>query len=128
MQVDILVVVVIVLLVIIAVFLVPMLIQVRTAMQRFDEFLRETQRDLIPMLHELREASERLNRAAARVEQGAGRAGDLLESLGEVGDTIHSVNTLVQGSAVRYVGNLAGLWSGFRAAGKAMKKQLSKNK
>lgn len=127
-QVDLMVVVIIVLLVIIAAVLVPMLVQVRNTMQHVDEFVREAQRDLLPMLRELREASERVNRAAANVEQGSGRVGDLLESLGEVGDSIHSVNSLVQGGVGRSLGSMTSVWSGFRAAAKAIRTQLSKHK
>jgi uncharacterized protein YoxC len=128
MQLEILALVVVIMLVVVVAFLVQLLIQARTTMQGVDEFVRETRRDLLPLLQELRETSQHLNRAAARIEEGSGRVGDLLESLGEVGDTIHSVNSLVQGGVGRYLGNLAGLWSGFRAASKAIRTQMSKNK
>jgi uncharacterized protein YoxC len=128
MQIDVMALFIVVLLLIIVVFLVPTMIQVRTAMQRFDEFLRETQRDLLPMLRELREASEKLNRASSKTEEGVAKVGVLLDSLEEVGDTVHNVNSFLRHDVGKYVGNVAGLWLGFRSASKAFMKQLTKQK
>lgn len=116
-QVDALALIIVVLLVLIAAFLVPLLIQARNTAQRIDEFLHEAQRDLLPMLREMREASERLNKASAN-------AGNLVESMSEAGETIHRVNEFLQHDMGRYVGNAAGLWLGIRAASKVFLKQM----
>jgi len=128
MEVDILSLGIVILLLVIVIFLVPMMIQLRNASQRFDEFLRDTERDLLPMLRELREASERINRASAKVEEGVGKAANLAESLEEVGESIHSVNSFLRHDVGRYAGNFAGLWLGFRSASKVFIKQLAKER
>ncbi len=128
MQVDALSLLIVLLLLAIVVFLVPMMIQLKNASQRFDEFMRDAQRDLLPMLRELREASERLNRASAKVEEGVGKAAGLAESLEEVGESIHGVNNFLRHDVGRYAGNLAGLWLGFRSASKVFIKQLAKER
>jgi len=127
-QIDLMALLIVILLVVIVIFMVPALIQARNTAHRLDEFLRDTQRDLLPMLRELREASERLNRASVKVEEGMGKAASLADSLGEVGDSIHSVNSFLRHDVGRYAGNLAGLILGFRSASKVFLKQLSKEK
>jgi len=127
-QIDILSLLIALLLLLVVIFMVPMMIQVRSTSQRFDEFVREAQRDLLPMLRELREASERLNRASGKVEEGMAKAGSLVDSLEEVGESIHSVNSFLRHDVGRYAGNLAGLWLGFRSASKVFLKQLNKER
>jgi uncharacterized protein YoxC len=128
MQIDILALFITILLLLVVVFLVPALIQLRTTSQRVDEFLREAQRDLLPMLRELREASEHLNRASGKVEEGVNKAAALADSLEDVGESIQSVNSFLRHDVGRYAGNLAGLWLGFRSASKVFVKQLLKEK
>ncbi|HXV20054.1 MAG TPA: DUF948 domain-containing protein [Desulfuromonadales bacterium] len=128
MQIDIVALFAAILLLIVVIYLVPMLIQVRNAAQRCDEFLREAQRDLLPMLRELRETTEHLNRAAGKVEEGMGKAAFLADSLEQVGESIHSVNSFLRHDVGRYAGNLASLWLGMRSASKVFLKQLVKEK
>lgn len=123
-QVDIFVLIVTVVFLIIAAALVPLLLQLKRTAREADALIGELRRELIPALREFRETAERLNRASATVEAGSEKAGRLLESLGEVGDTIHGVNNFFQRDMARYVGNAAGLWLGIRAASKVILKGL----
>lgn len=116
-QVDILAFIIVVLLVLITVFLVPLLIQAKNTAQRIDEFLHEAQRDLLPMLSEMRQASERLNKASSKAD-------GLVESMAEAGEAIHRVNEFLHHDMGRYMGNAAGLWLGIRAASKVLLKQV----
>lgn len=116
-QVDVFALIITVVLLLIAVFLVPLLLQMRNTAQRVDEFLHEAQRDLLPLLREMREASERLNK-------GSAQAGKFLESLGETGESIHMINDFLHHDMGRYLGNAAGLWLGIRAASKMFLKQM----
>lgn len=128
MQIDVMAMLVVILLLIIVIFMAPALIQARNTAQRLDEFLRDAQRDLLPMLREMREAAERLNRTSGKLEEGANKAAALADSLEEVGDSIHSVNSFLRHDVGRYAGNLAGLWLGLRSASKVFIKQLNKEK
>src|SRR5512145_1562313 len=96
MQIDVISLLIAILLLVVVIFLVPMMIQVRNTALRFDEFVREAQRDLLPILRELREASERINRASSKVEEGVGKAAFLTDSLEEVGESIHKVNSFLR--------------------------------
>ncbi len=131
MQVDVftlLVAIGIVLLVLLASFLIPLLIQLRYTLRGIDEVVREARRDALPMLHEMRETTERLNRITARAETDLDKAEALFASLGEVGESIHDVNQFLRKDVGRYAGNVAGLWLGFRAASKVLLKELAKQK
>ena len=123
-QVDVFVLIITVVFLVIAAALVPLLLQLKRTAREADALLADLRRELVPTLRELRETSERLNRASASVESGAGKAGLLLESLGEVGESIHNVNSFFHRDAARYVGNAAGLWLGIRAASKVILKGL----
>ena len=114
-QVDIFALIVVFLFLLIAVFLIPTLLHLKNTLQKFDQFVGEAQRDVLPMLRELREISEKVNRASDD-------AGKLMESLGEVGDTIHSANKFLHHDVGRLLGNAAGFWLGIRGASKAFSK------
>jgi uncharacterized protein YoxC len=123
-QVDIFVLIITFVFLLVCAALVPLLLQLKRAAREADALMSDLRRELIPALREFRETSERLNRASATVESGAEKAAVLLESLGEVGESIHSVNSFVHRDMARYVGNAAGLWLGIRAASKVILKGL----
>lgn len=128
MQIDFMMLLIGILLLIVVIFLVPMLIQIRNTAHRVDELLRDAQRDLVPILRDLRETSERVNRASGKLEEGVGKAAALADSLEEIGGSIHNVNSFLRHDVGRYAGNLAGLWLGLRSASKVFIKQLAKEK
>lgn len=123
-QVDIFVLIITVVFLVVAAALVPLLVQLKRTAREADALLVDLRRELVPTLRELRESSERLNRASATVENGAEKAGVLFASLGEVGESIHNVNRFLHRDTARYVGNAAGLWLGIRAASKVILKGL----
>lgn len=127
-HVDLFTLVITVLLLLIVIFLIPMLLQVKKTAQQADVFIAEARRDLLPMLRELRETSERINRASVHLEKGMADAGELLASLGEVGETVHDLSRFIQRDVGRYIGNAAGFWLGLRSASKVFVKQMKKNR
>ena len=117
-----------VLVLLIVIFLIPAMLQLKKTARDLDHFLLETQRELVPMMKQLREASERINRASAKVERGAEKSEPLFASLTEMGHLVHDVNDFLHHDVGRYVGNAAGLWLGMRAASKVFLKQLRQKK
>lgn len=91
------------------------MLQLRRTLQRVDEMIVNTERELTPLLANLRESSERMNNSIVHLENGFTRAGGLLEAIGEVGDSLHSVNELVRGGTRQYLNQGMVLWSGFQA-------------
>jgi len=116
-QVDVFTLIITILFVVIAAVLIPTLFQLKSTAKQVDDLVNEARRDLLPMLRELRQASERINQASDKAEV-------LFDSLGETGESIHKVNDFLQHDVGRYVGNAAGLWLGLRAASKVFVKQL----
>lgn len=124
MQVNVFAFIAVVLFLLITVFLIPVLLQAKNTCQRVDALLKETERDIVPMLRELREASEHLNRLSKKAEEGAEKASMLMESVGEIGESIQKVHEVVQHGLGRSAGNALGLWLGLRAASKVFLKKL----
>ncbi|MCP3178202.1 DUF948 domain-containing protein [Desulfuromonas sp. KJ2020] len=127
-EIDILALIVVVAAVLVVAFLIPMMVQAKKTARQIDEFITLAQRDILPMLRELREASERINKASAKAEQGVEQVEGLMQSVGEVGDSIHRVNHFLQHDVGRYMGNAAGLWLGIRAASKVLLREMNKDK
>ena len=96
-------------------YVVWAMVQLCRTLQRVDEMIVNTERELTPLLASLREASERMNNAVAHLEKGAIRAGGLLEAIGELGDSIHSVNEFLRSGTQQYLNQGMVLWSGFQA-------------
>ncbi len=123
-QVDLLTLIITLVLVVIAAFLAPLLLQMRKTAHQAEGLIGELRRDLPSILQDLRATTDRVNRATTRLEVGSEQAAGLLESLGEIGDTIHNVNSFLRRDTTRYLGNAAGLWLGIRAASKVILKGL----
>lgn len=117
-----------VLILLIVIFLIPMMLQLKKTARDLDSFLVESQKELVPMLRELRVASERINRLTDRAEKELEKSEPLFTSLAETGHMLHDVNEFLHRDIGRYVGNAAGLWLGMRAASKIFLKQLKQQK
>ena len=117
-----------VLILLIVIFLIPMMLQLKKTARDLDSFLVESQKELVPMLHELRQASEKINKLSDKAEEGIVKSEALFTSLAETGHLIHDVNDFLHRDFGRYVGNAAGMWLGMRAASKVFLKQLRQQK
>lgn len=104
-------------------YVVWTLVQLRRTMQRIDEMIVNTERELTPLLVNLRESSERMNNSIAHLEKGVTRAGGLLEAIGEVGDSLHNVNEFLRGGTRQYLNQGMVLWTGFQAFRNYFKKE-----
>jgi uncharacterized protein YoxC len=96
-------------------YVVWAMVQLRKTLQRMDEMIVNTDRELTPLLANLRESSENMHNCTVHLEKGVIRAGGLLEAVGEVGDSLHSVNEFLRGGTQQYLHQGMVLWSGFQA-------------
>jgi uncharacterized protein YoxC len=96
-------------------YVVWAMVQMRRTLQRLDEMVVNTERELTPLLANLRESSERIRSSVVHMEKGAIRAGGLLEAIGEAGDALHSVNDFLRSGTRQYLNQGMVLWSGFQA-------------
>lgn len=96
-------------------YVVWILIQLRRTLQRVDEVLVNTERELTPLLSNLRESSERIRISSVHLQKGIGRAEGLFEAIGEVGDSVHKVNEFLRSGTSQYLNQGMALWSGVQA-------------
>jgi uncharacterized protein YoxC len=121
-QVDIFTLLIFLLLVILMAFLLPMIWQVKKTGKEADALLDDLRRELIPALGELRETAVRINRASGIIEQGVGKAENLLESLDEVADTVQHVSKFLRQDVCSLAETISCLMLGIRVAGKVFLK------
>lgn len=84
-------------------------------LQRMDEMIVNTERELTPLLANLRESSERIRDSVVHLQKGVIRAEGLLEAIGELGDSLHNVNEVLRSGTRQYLNQGMALWSGFQA-------------
>jgi len=84
-------------------------------LQRVDDATINIERELTPLLANLRESSERIRITVEHVQKGVYRAETLLEAIGEVGDSLHTVNDFLRNRTGQYLNQGMALWSGFQA-------------
>lgn len=96
-------------------YVVWTLIQLRRTLQRVDEMIVNTERELTPLLANLRESSELIRISIVHLQKGVNRAEGLLEAIGEVGDSLRSVNDVLRSGTRQYLSQGMALWSGFQA-------------
>jgi len=96
--------------------LVPLVLQLLRTLRMVESTLGETRSELLPLLRNLRESSERLNRATAGVEAGVEELKGVFAAIGEVRRGIHGLADTLQHGLSRSIGNILGLWFGMRAA------------
>lgn len=96
-------------------YVVWAMVQLCRTLQHLNVMIVNTERELTPLLASLRQSSERMHNSAIHLEKGVIRAGELLEAIGEVGDSIHSVNDFIRSGTRQYLNQGMVLWSGFQA-------------
>lgn len=96
-------------------YVVWAMLQLCRTLQRIDEMVVNTERELTPLLANLRESSEKIRISVDQLQKGVIRAGGIMEAIGEVGDSIHSVNEFLHSRTQQYLNQGMVLWSGFQA-------------
>jgi len=109
-------------------FLVPLLIQLRRTALRAEQFLGQTEHDLVPLLQELRETSERTAKLARVAEEEFGKLAPMFRSLGEAGHSLHSLAGALSSDLFRYAGSALGFWLGIRSMKKVFTSDQPKSK
>ena len=126
MQMDVLALIATIVFVLLALFLVPLLLQIKHTVQRVDEFIGVAQRDILPLLREIRETAENLNKISLETERDLTKARPLFDTLEETGDMLHKVTSAVNSGVGKMLVRSAGTWLGLRAARKAFSNELKK--
>jgi uncharacterized protein YoxC len=97
------------------------LVTLLRTLQRVDEMIVNTERELTPLLANLREASEQIRTSVNHLQKGAHRAENLLDAVGEIGDSVRNVNNFLRSGTSQYLQQGMALWAGFQAFRKYFK-------
>jgi len=97
-------------------YLVPLLIQVRKTIAEAETLVTKLNADLPTLVTELRAMSQNLNDLTEQARGGVEHAAVLLHAVGEVGESVNQVHSLVRGSGGTLLANVASVVAGFRAA------------
>jgi len=95
-------------------FLIPLLLQLRRTAHQTELFLAETQTDLVPLIKDLRETTERAAQLARKAEEDVTRLEPFIKSLGEAGHSLHALTGALNADMFRYAGSALGFWLGMR--------------
>jgi uncharacterized protein YoxC len=102
-------------LVVVGIFLVHTLIQIRNTARKAEEVLAHLERELPPLLREVRQAASHTSRIAEQVSQGTQKMNTILEAVGEGAEVLHLANSLLRGSVRTAAINVGAMAAGFRA-------------
>jgi len=97
-------------------YLVPLLIQVRKTVAEAETLVTKLNADLPTLVTELRAMSQNLNDLTEQARGGVEHAAVLLHAVGEVGESVNQMHSLVRGSGGTLLANVASVVAGLRAA------------
>ncbi len=105
-------------------YLVPLLIQVRRTAAEAEQLVTKLNTDLPTLVTELRAMSQNLNDLTDQARGGVEHAAVLLHAVGEVGESVNQVHSLVRGSGGTLLANVASVVAGLRAAKQVVTERL----
>ena len=105
-------------------FLVPVLIQVRRTVAESERLLLKMNQEVPALVSELRGMSQNLNDLTAQARGGVEHAAVLLHAVGEVGESVQQVHSVVRGSSGTLLTNVASMVAGFRAATQVVRDRM----
>ncbi len=103
-------------LIIIAAFLIPLIIQLKKTAVTADNFLRETREELTPLLAELKQSTERLNRVTEGIEDSVRNVRNAAHAVGETGKLVDELNSFVRKKGLSFTVMTASIGMGVKTA------------
>jgi len=105
-------------------YLVPVLIQMRRTVAEAEVLVTKLNADIPILVAELRTMSQNLNDLTEQARGGVEHAAVLLHAVGEVGESVNQVHSLVRGSGGTLLANVASVVAGLRAAKQVVTERL----
>ncbi len=115
---------VVVLLAVLVGFLVPVLIQLRKTIAESEQLLLRMNAELPMLVAELRTMSQNMNALAGQVRDGVDHASLFLHAVGEVGESVQQVHSLVRGSGGTLLQNVVSVVAGLKAATQVVRERI----
>ena len=105
-------------------YLVPLLIQIRKTAAEAEQLVTKMNAELPVLVTELRAMSQNLNDLTEQARGGVEHAAVLLHAVGEVGESVNQVHSLVRGSGGTLLAHMASVVAGLRAAKQVVTERL----
>ena len=105
-------------------YLVPLLIQIRKMVAESEQLVTKLNVELPTLITELRTMSQNLNDVTEQARGGVEHAAVLLHAVGEIGESVNQVHSLVRGSGGSLLANVASVVAGFRAAKQVVRERF----
>lgn len=102
--------------IVVAIFLVPLLIQLRKTIEESERLLKNLSYDLPLLIKEATGSAQTFNQVARDVRESTERAKVLGQAMGAIGDTVNQVHGAIRSGAASLWINASGLLAGARAA------------
>jgi uncharacterized protein YoxC len=106
-------------------YLVSTLIQIRKTAVESERLFSRLNDELPSLFTEIRRLAENLNAAAIEARDGIEHASVLLHAMGEMGETVQQVHSVVRGQGGHVLGRLTSVIAGVKAASSAVKQRIS---
>lgn len=103
---------------------VPVLIQVRKTVAESEQLFAKLNAEVPSLVAELRSMSQNLNEVTDQARDGIGHAAVLLHAVGEVGESVQQVHSIVRGSSGTLLSNVASMVAGFKAATHVVRERM----
>ena len=110
----------------VAFFLIRALIQVSRTMGNLGTLINSLEKEIIPLIRDLRETSERVTNLLAQTQERLNQLEGLFLTLKESAQIFSIFNRIMRGGVTSSLMNLAGLAVGVKTAGKVLFKQKGK--
>ncbi len=107
-------------------FLIPVILQLRKTAKSAENFLKVIQESLTPLLSELKESAERLNKISEDIEDSVSNVRHLSNAVGEIGAMVDEVNNFVKQTGLSFSIKTASIGAGIKAALGALAKGIIK--
>ena len=105
-------------------YLVPLLIHIRKMVVESERLVTKLNAELPTLITELRTMSQNLNEVTEQARVGVEHAAVLLHAVGEVGESVNQVHSLVRGSGGSLLANVASVVAGLRAAKQVVRERF----
>ena len=105
-------------------YLVPLLIHIRKMVVESERLVTKLNAELPTLITELRTMSQNLNEVSEQARGGVEHAAVLLHAVGEVGESVNQVHSLVRGSGGSLLANVASVVAGLRAAKQVVRERF----
>lgn len=102
--------------IILVAFLIPFIIRAKNTLKSAETFIKVTQESLIPLLSELKESVERLNKVTRGVETSVQNVQHLTNALGDLGALVDEINNFVKRAGLSFSVKIVSLGIGIKTA------------